>query len=229
MNTNSNNYTIVYASVMVIIVAFLLAFVSSSLKEKQTRNVELDTKKQILTALHVAPEELKNADATFAKYEVKDMLLNPEDGTLSEYKGANFPVSFEKEVKENGRLHVFVANKDNDTKYVFPVYGAGLWGAIWGYVALNSDKQTVYGVYFSHASETPGLGADIAGVPFQREFDGKKALDNGDVALSVVKKGKVTKPDFEVDGISGGTITSVGVDDMLKNCLRNYIKFLNTK
>ena len=197
MNTNSNSYTIIYASVMVVIVAFLLAFVSSSLRSIQDKNVELDTKKQILAALNIK---------------------NVED--------AEAATGYEKEAKEHQRLHVFVAEVNGETKYVFPVYGAGLWGAIWGYVALNSDKDTVYGVYFSHASETPGLGAEIAGQHFQDEFLGKKTLDNGEVALGVVKNGKVEKPDYQVDGISGGTITSVGVDAMLKACLNSYKSFL---
>ena len=148
-----------------------------------------------------------------------------EDGTLTPYEGA-FVTSYEKDFKENGRAHIFVCEIEGQTKYVIPVYGAGLWGAIWGYVALNSDKDTVYGVYFSHASETPGLGAEIAGQQFQDEFLGKKTLDNGEVALGVVKNGKVEKPDYQVDGISGGTITSVGVDVMLKTCLNSYKSFL---
>ncbi len=222
MNTNSNSYTIIYASVMVVIVAFLLAFVSSSLRETQAKNVELDTKKQILAALHI--QGVEDAEAEYNKYIKGDMLMD-ENGALTENTGA-FATAYEKEVKENNRLHVFVAEVDGEKKYVFPVYGAGLWGAIWGYVALNSDKDTVYGVYFSHASETPGLGADIAGAPFQAAFDGKKTLENGEVALGVVKNGKVEKADYQVDGISGGTITSVGVDSMLKTCLSNYKKFL---
>ena len=228
MNTNSNSYTIIYASVMVIIVAFLLAFVNSSLKETQTKNIELDTKKQILTSINATAEDLKDADAAFAKYQMKDMLLQA-DGSLSEYDGAKFPTSFEKEAKENNRLHVFVADVNGEQKYIFPVYGAGLWGAIWGYVALDSDKDTVFGVYFSHASETPGLGAEIAAPAFQGQFPGKKTVENGEIALGVVKNGKVEKADYQVDGISGGTITSVGVNDMLKNCLTNYKSFLTNK
>ena len=154
-----------------------------------------------------------------------DVQVMNEDGTLTENAGA-FATAYEKEAKENHRLHVFVAEVDGETKYVFPVYGAGLWGAIWGYVALNSDKDTVYGVYFSHASETPGLGAEIATPQFQGEFPGKKTLENGEIALGVVKNGKVEKPDYQVDGISGGTITSVGVDAMLKTCLNSYKNFL---
>ena len=221
MNTNSNSYTIIYASVMVIIVAFLLAFVSSSLKETQNKNVEMDTKKQILAALN--NRGVENPDAEYSKY-VKDMLMN-EDGTLTENTDA-FVTGYEKEVKENNRLHVFVADIDGAKKYVFPVYGTGLWGAIWGYVALNDDKNTVYGTYFSHASETPGLGAEIAGESFQNEFKDKKTIENGEVALGVVKFGKIEKPDYQVDGISGGTITSVAVDAMIKGCLGNYKKFL---
>ena len=222
MNTNSNSYTIIYASIMVVIVAFLLAFVSSSLRTIQGKNVELDTKKQILAALNI--KDVKDADAEYNKYVKADMLMNV-DGTLTENTGA-FTTAYEKEVKEYQRLHVFVAEVNGETKYVFPVYGAGLWGAIWGYVALNADKDTVYGVYFSHASETPGLGAEIAGALFQGEFPGKKTMENGEVALSVVKNGKVDKPAYQVDGISGGTITSVGVDAMLKTCLNNYKNFL---
>ena len=222
MNTNSNSYTIIYASVMVVIVAFLLAFVSSSLKAIQNKNQELDTKKQILAALNI--RDVKDADAEYNKYVKGDMLMNV-DGTLTENTDG-FSISYEKEAKENNRLHVFVCEVDGETKYVVPVYGAGLWGAIWGYVALNADKDTVYGVYFSHASETPGLGAEIATEHFQNEFVGKKTLENGAVALGVVKNGKVEKPDYQVDGISGGTITSVGVDAMLKACLNSYISFL---
>lgn len=225
MKTNSNSYTIIYAAVMVVIVAFMLAFVSSSLRDRQNRNVEFDTKKQILSALNV--RNVEDVENTYKKYVKQDMLMQP-DGTLTENQDG-FSTAYEKEVKTNKRFHVFVAEKDGDTKYVFPVYGTGLWGAIWGYVALNSDKNTVYGVYFSHASETPGLGAEIATEHFQTLFSGKKAVDNGQIVLGVVKNGKVENPECQVDGISGGTITSDGVNLMLKNCLSNYKKFLTKK
>ena len=225
MNTNSNSYTIIYASVMVVIVAFLLAFVSSSLRETQNKNVELDTKKQILAALNI--KDVKDAEAEYNKYVKGDMLMNV-DGTLTENTGA-FATAYEKEAKENNRLHVFVAEVDGEKKYVFPVYGAGLWGPIWGYIALNDDKDTVYGVYFSHQGETPGLGAEITTTKFQDQFLGKHVMENGTVALGVEKHGKVAKPDYQVDGISGGTITSKGVDAMIKDCLSMYNSFLTNK
>ena len=224
MNTNSNSYTIIYAAIMVVIVAFLLAFVSSSLKETQYKNVEKDTKKQILSAINVT--DVKDAEAEFAKYEVKDMLMQA-DGTLAPYTDA-FQVSYKGEIAEK-RFHVFECKVDGATKYILPIYGAGLWGPIWGYVALNEDKDTVYGVYFSHAGETPGLGAEIATPKFQAQFAGKKVTENGAIGLTVAKNGKVTKPDYEVDGISGGTITSQGVDAMLKDCLKEYNPFLSNK
>lgn len=225
MNTNSNSYTIIYASVLVVIVAFLLAFVSSSLREKQNKNIELDTKKQILAALNV--RDVKDVDSEYNKYVKSDMLMQP-DGSLKENTEA-FATSYEKEAKENGRLHIFVAEVDGEQKYVFPVYGVGLWGMIWGYVALDGDKDTVFGTYFSHAGETPGLGAEIATPNFQGLFKGKKTIENGEIALGVVKNGKVVKPDYQVDGISGGTITSNGVNQMLKDCLAKYKSFLTNK
>ena len=225
MNTNSNSYTIIYASVMVVIVAFLLAFVNSSLRDLQGKNVELDTKKQILSALGI--REVENAEAKFAEVVKEDMLV-AEDGSLKPYEGS-FVTGYEKAYKEKGEAHIFVCEIDGQKKYVIPVYGTGLWGAIWGYVALNDDKDTVYGTYFSHASETPGLGAEIATEHFQNEFKDKNVLDGDAIVLDVVKNGKVDKPEFQVDGISGGTITSVAVGQMLKNCMGNYTKFLTAK
>lgn len=218
LSTNSNSYTLIYAAVMVVIVAFLLSFVSSALREKQTANVKLDTKKQILSSLNVTNVD---ADAYFTA-NVKDMVLAGD--SLVEYAG-EFATLYETEGKA-GRNHVFVCNVNGQTKYVIPVYGAGLWGAIWGYVALNDDKNTVFGTYFSHASETPGLGAEIATPAFQQRFVGKHIGDSTSVKISVVKNGKVADAEYEVDGISGGTITSTGVDAMLKTCFGNYNVFL---
>ena len=220
MNTNKNSYIFIYASVMVIIVAFLLAFVSSTLSPIQQKNVELDKKKQVLAALNIFE---KDAEAAYATYVKADQLLNA-DGTVATENGG-FKV--ENSAVSANQLPLYVCEVEGETKYVIPLYGAGLWGPIWGYVALNADKETIYGVYFSHAGETPGLGAEITNRDkFQVPFIGKQALTNGNVVISVVKNGKVQNPDFEVDGISGGTITSQGVDAMLKNSIGLYKAFL---
>ena len=225
MNTNSNSYTIIYASVMVVIVAFLLAFVSSSLKATQDKNVQLDTKKQILAALNI--KNVEDADAEYQKYVKGDMLMNV-DGTLTENTG-EFATNYEKEAKEQQRLHVFVCEVDGQTKYVVPVYGAGLWGAIWGYVALNEDKDTVYGTFFDHQGETPGLGAEITTPEFNKEFRNKQIFSGNQLVGILVVKGGNASGANEVDAISGGTITSKGVETMIKNYLTYYEPFLKQK
>lgn len=220
MEKNRNKYTLIYASVIVVIVAFLLAFTNIALKSRQDRNVELDTKKQILASLNI--RNVKDADAEYNKYVKMDMLLQP-DGTLLVNDG-KFASNYSDEISKK-RYHVFRCSVYGETKYVFPLYGAGLWGAIWGYVSLNEDRNTVFGAYFSHQSETPGLGAEIASTKFQGEFTNKRVLKNKVVALSVTKYGKVVDNNYEVDGISGGTITSKGVDSMIKKCLNYYKPF----
>jgi Na+-transporting NADH:ubiquinone oxidoreductase subunit C len=224
LDTSSNTYTIVYASVMVIIVAFLLAFISSVLKPTQDANVENDTKGQILTSLNIdikasgfnVADEFKN---------VQDMLWNGTE--LVPYEG-KFLSSYGSAIKA-GELHVFVAQVEGETKYVLPVTGRGLWGGLWGYIALNADKKTVYGTYFYHESETAGLGARIGERWFQEQFNGKPVFagENTEaVALKVVKAG-ASKAENEIDGVTGATLTSDGVSAMVQDGLSVYLSFIN--
>lgn len=219
MNTNSNGYTIAYASILVTIVAALLAIVYSALNDRIEDNVKLDTKKQILSALNIKDDE--NAADIFEK-NVKHYVM-AEDGSLKEYDG-KFITVFSKDTN----VHVFECNVNDTIKYVLPVNGAGLWGPIWGYVALKNDKNTVDGIYLGHEGETPGLGAEIANEKFTEKFIGKKVFGEGsdDILLGVEKNGKVSLPNHQVDGISGGTITSKGVDAMLKDGLSKFKAFL---
>lgn len=222
LNTNSNVYTIVYAAVMVIIVAFLLVFVSQTLKERQTANIINDTKQQILSALNLRDQA--DVASTYSKVIKADALMQA-NGSLQDYKG-EFNTSYKSEF-DKGNLHVFVAEIDGQKKYVIPMNGLGLWGTIWGYIALNEDRNTVYGIYFSHSSETPGLGGEIAGTKFQDRFPGKLVVNGRDVALKVVKYGKADKNSkYEVDGVTGATITSTGVNTMINKVLSAYIPFL---
>ena len=222
LDTNSNVYTIVYASVMVGIVAFLLAFVSSSLKPIQDANVENDTKGQILTSLNI---DINGIDVSAAFSEkVQDMVW---DGTqLVPYEGA-FNSTYGGLIKE-GILHVFVAQTEDGVKYVIPVTGRGLWGGLWGYIALNEDKQTVYGTYFYHESETAGLGARIGERSFQELFNGRPLFaqpGSQTVDLAVVKSG-AAQNELEVNGITGATLTSNGVNAMIKDGLGAYSSFI---
>ena len=118
---------------------------------------------------------------------------------------------------------------NGEVKYILPVYGAGLWGPIWGYVAVNNDGTTIYGAYFSHQGETPGLGAEIAKPEFQVQFEGKELYKDGEFrAIDVMKAGQKPADNADyVNAISGGTVTSKGVEAMLKSCLSDYSAFLN--
>ncbi len=220
-NTNSNSYIIIYAAVIVVIVAFLLAFVSSALSSKQEENVTNDVKNQILLALQIETTDVTNTYASM----VKDYLWNGKE--LVEVPAKDFQTNYNTEIKA-GRYHVFTAHVDGDDKYVLPVYGMGLWGPIWGYIALNSDRKTVFGAYFDHQSETAGLGAEIKDSrKWQHQFVGKEVTDGQKIILGVKKAADNPNPKCEVDAVTGATLTSNGVDAMLKSGLANYLSFIN--
>ena len=233
MNTNKNSYTLLYAVVMVVVVALLLALVSSGLKSKQTENVELDRKKQILSSLQIDLTD-KNPAELYDKYIVQELVVNNKAEIISENKGDAFAIDVVKEFSkklEARKLPVYVAEVDGKTKYIIPLRGAGLWGPIWGFVALDDDKNTVFGTFFTHASETPGLGAEISTPQFQQEFVGKRILNDKQefVSIAVMKIGQKTDTQEQVDAISGGTITSKGVEHMLLNSIGQYEAFLKNK
>ena len=221
IDKNSDVYAVLYSAVVVVIVAFLLAGVSSALKPMQDANVELDKKKQILASLN--ERNLPDAAATYDALIVADPIVDAQGNVVAENGG--FEVANDAVNEDN--LPLYIAEIDGATKYILPMTGNGLWGGIWGYLALNDDCNTIYGVYFSHASETPGLGAEIAGDKFQGRFPGKKVYgENGEVGLSVLKKS--ADAEFHVDAVSGATITCNGVDAMLKLKLSPYYKYLNS-
>lgn len=233
MNTNSNGYTVIYATVMVIIVALMLALVSSALKDTQTANVELDKKKQILASLNIDLEG-KDAVSIYNQYIVEELVINFKAEILDSSELCAFKIDFLKELAKaeaERKLPIYVAKVDGKTKYIMSMKGTGLWGPIWGYVALNEDKNSIFGSYFSHASETPGLGAEIAYKPFQRTLIDKKILgaDLSFKSISVLKPDNKPNSEYEIDGISGGTITSKAVEKMIFNCLGQYKAFYDIK
>lgn len=198
LNTNNNTYTIVYSAILVVIVAFLLAFVSQSLKSKQDANVALDQKKQILNALN----------------------LRGLDGDAAEAKYAEVV----KEEKELDGQNFYICDINGEEVCVVSMKGMGLWGGISGFVALHTADNAVkvYGVYFNHESETAGLGAEIKdSQAWQEKFIGKKVFndDLSEIVLSVVKK--VDDPETQVDAVTGATLTSNGVNDMLHDGLKS--------
>lgn len=234
MKTNSNSYTIIYSAVLVVIVAFLLAFVFQALKPAQDANVALDKQKQILYALN-QDRNMSNSEALY-KYKtlvIADDIIDINGNTVKAGQQGGTLTGFRLNSKDakNGHLAIFRCKVDGKDKYVIPVYGNGLWGPISGYIAINADKATVFGAYFNHESETAGLGAEIKdNAKWQAQFRGKhlfgSTLDK--IALSVKKKGTAHGVN-EVDGVTGATLTSNGVSDMLqsdKGGLQAYVKYL---
>ena len=233
MKTNSNSYTIIYSVIIVVIVAFLLAFVFQALKPMQDANVALDKKKQILNSLNIRELNDAQADAKYKEVIVADRVIDEKGKVLlpGTTGGENAGFKLESKDYKEGKLALYICRVNGETKYVVPVYGMGLWGPISGYIALNADKSTIYGVYFNHESETAGLGAEIKdNKAWQEKFQGKKLFKNGDdkaIALSVEKK--VEDPTTQVDAVTGATLTSNGVRDMLHEALGKYLVFINQK
>lgn len=234
LKTNSNTYIIIYSTLLVVIVAFLLAFVFQTLKPIQDTNVALDKKKQILAALNISGLDGEAAAKKYAEVVLADRVINTdglevETGTKGGEKAGFLLNSADYKA---GKLALFVCEVEGKTKYVIPVYGMGLWGPIWGYIAIDSDKNTVYGAYFNHDSETAGLGAEIKdNAVWRGQFKGKKIFSTGnsDIALAVKKHSDIKNPASEVDAVTGATLTSDGVSQMFKECLGSYKVFLNEK
>lgn len=219
---------------MVVIVAFLLAFVSSALKPTQDQNVALDKKKQILAALNVRGlKDAQDIEAKYNQFVVADMIVKADGTTVNNGdKKDNAGFLIDNKSISADCLPIYKCKVNDATKYLVPMTGRGLWGGLWGYIAINDDLQTVYGAYFSHESETAGLGALIADAKFQDQFQGKHLFaDNAEeIALTVVKNGKIEKgkENTQVDGITGATLTSIGVANMVHDGLQQYLSYFKS-
>lgn len=236
MNKQSNSYTILYSIVLVVVVAFVLSFAAMSLSSKQKANVEIEKKGNILESVGLLKIE-KGADKDkvivdeYDKYIKGSYLVNRAGDVVSTDVKATFNV-FINLTKEYGKpeaeqqLPFFMAEVDGAKKYIFPVQGTGLWGPVWGYVALDEDLTTIYGVVFDHASETPGLGAEITMPQFRDQFVGKTLFENNDFVGILIVKGTAEGNIHQVDAISGGTITSRSVESMINNNLAAYKEYI---
>ena len=230
LNTNSNTYIIAYSCILVVIVAFLLAFVSSSLKPIQDVNVALDKKKQILAALNIRNLSDQESAQKYGEVIDSDDIIDAQGNIVKQGKKGGEETGFllKSADYKAGKLAVFNCTIEGKKKYVIPVYGMGLWGPIWGYIAVNEDGNTVYGAYFNHEGETAGLGAEIKdSKKWQDLFIGKKIYDDkGKAILSVKKSSEIKDKSCEVDGVTGATLTSVGVSDMLQEGFAKYKNYL---
>ena len=247
MNTNSNVYTIVYTTIIVVVAAAILAIAAMALKPKQDANIKAETISQMLTAAGFSSKEdlakLGN-DQILGMYSqnIKNAFLIDKDGNKipdgeldTEVSSIELQDNLKQENKNiaagDAKLPVYVFEKDGADINVIPCYGAGLWGPIWGYIAFNADCTEIVGAYFDHESETPGLGAKIKDEPwFREQFVGKKVnFSKPDDSFNIVKGGAPKDDKSAVDAITGATMTCNGLDAALDTWFKAYIPFLEKK
>ncbi len=243
MKNFSNKYIYIYSVVLVLIVATVLALLAVGLKPYQQKNIKAEQMQQLLASAGIKVER-NVAEENYDKYIIAEYTVNGNGEVIDEYsegkqqKGSErpFDVNVKSQYKSlkggatDVKLPVYVCKKDDgQTIYIVPVRGTGLWGDVWGNVALKSDLNTISGVIFDHESETPGLGSKITDDPnFAKSFE-NKTMYEGDEFVSVkVEKRVGTQNPHAVDALSGATLTSNGVSAMIEDCLKFYLPYFNT-
>ena len=235
MNRDSNLYTFLFATIMVFVVATVLAFTSQSLKDLQSENVRKEKMQNILSTVGIIIDR-DGAEELFNKY-IEDQLAIQNDGSIDASVDVFNNVKLSLELKKTPKdqdFPLYVANIESEKYYIIPIRGNGLWNAIYGYISIKEDLNTIKGVVFDHIGETAGLGAEITQDWFIERFVDEKLFDinNNLVGIKVSKTNNdpnnSDKNDHEVDAISGATITGDGVTDMIKERLEHYIPYFNT-
>jgi Na+-transporting NADH:ubiquinone oxidoreductase subunit C len=243
----TNRYIFIYSSVMVIVVAAILSTAAMVLKPLQEKNIAIAKIQGILRAVEITAES-DNAQTLFDETILEEIVINQDgevtgrytDGKFIEGQDRAFEINLKEELynKKQGdpfKVPLYMAEAEGEKIYIIPLLGTGLWGPIYGNLALKADMNTVFGADFGHDKETPGLGAEIDTRPFANQFKGKTIFnESGEFVSIIVKKGGAsTMPAAEqihgVDAISGGTITSDGVTKMIDNCIENYVAYFKSQ
>jgi len=240
MKNFSNTYIFLFSSALVVLVAAILSFVSESLKPIQQLNVEIEKKQDILRSVGEAQEYASVDDKNsyiidlYEKF-IKNSLVINSKGEVVEGRDAfeitkDMKNELAKPLEERGLPLFIYENETGIKRFVIPLRGKGLWGPIWGYISLADDYTTIYGCVYDHQSETPGLGAEIREEWFQKEFHDKRIFDETGkfVSVEVVKGGVNADNKYAVDAISGGTITSKGLQYMIFDCLVSYENYFKS-
>lgn len=247
INKDSNGYTFAFAIALVVVVGASLALISKGLKPMQDKNAEIKKQLDILSAMMDLEKEginRGNAEVKFKEFvDLEKAVVLDMDGNVVEgvfdvdgkvIDGGAFDVDIKKEFKDKKRKEehrnypLFVAEQDGKTRYIIPVVGKGLWGPIWGNVCLDEDMETIIGASFGHQGETPGLGAEIKQPFFIDRWINEKISNDGElVKFEIVKDGSGAL-DSKVDGITGGTITSKGVEEMVNRCVAPYVPYFES-
>ena len=243
IDTDKNVYTVVFATVMVVVVGSVLAFLASGLSDRIKENERFEKQQNILYAMGVNENEdegnvnfipTDRVEGEFSKYITEQLVISGDQITNDEEA---YLIDLKKQLAiaktgETPKLPLFIGEKDGKKYYIIPMYGKGLWDAIWGFVALDNNL-VVQGVYFDHKGETPGLGANIKQRYFMDDFAGESILDGTRYAGIAVAKGNndpvnKIKDDNEVDALAGATITGNGVSAMIRESVNLYKDYLET-
>lgn len=239
INKDSNGYTVGFAFVLVCVVGAILAILALGLKPMQQKNADIKKKMDIISAMMPTKEfdanvNRGNAEEKFTELiQIEKAIVLDMNGKLKEGIIA-LDVDIRKERRDktlaesDKNYPLFIGEKDGETMYVIPVVGNGLWGPIWGNISVGEDLTTIKGASFGHKGETPGLGAEITQAFFINRWVGEEISTNGEaVKFEVVKNGSGNEQ-MKVDGITGGTITSVGVQEMVNRCMKPYVEYFKT-
>lgn len=243
----SNTYIILFSIALTIVLGGLLSLTSVGLKPAQDKQVELDTKKKILGAvMDISTIEDPNELLELYDRKVESLVVDYEGNEVTTDEKGNPIVAEKISIQKNYRRDpaerlypVFKykgdENPDQVDAYIFPMFGSGLWDWISGYLAVDSDLNTVRGIAFDHKQETPGLGARITSAIIQGRYVGKELYnDQGElVSVTMVKgEGNAGLTEHQVDGMSGATLTAKGVNQMMEHylkCYQPYIKKIKSE
>ena len=234
MSRDSNLYTFLFVGIMIVGIASILAYTSQTLKPMQDENVKNEKMQNILSTVGIN-DSREEAEKSYKKYIVEELALKI-DGSINENINPFSDLNLAKELKkdyEDQHFPLYVAEINSEKYYIIELRGTGLWDAIWGYISLKSDFNTVNGVSFDHKGETAGLGAEITKDWFKESFKDEKIFNSdGELVGITVLKGNndpnnIDKDDHEVDAISGSTITGDGVTDMIYERVNNYLPYLS--
>ncbi len=230
--TNTNAYTFIFAIVMVVVVGTLLAFAATSLQPTQYENMRQEKMQNIIATVGIETDRA-GAETLYREY-IKEEIVLDNEGNVREGVNA-FEVDLAKEIKrepQEQNFPLYIAEVEGENFYIIPLRGAGLWNAIFGYISLKDDINTVKGVVFDHLGETPGLGAEITQVWFRERYADEKIFDgSGNLVGIAATKGtpSTSKDDNRVDAISGATITVDGVTDMIYERLQHYLPYFENQ
>ncbi len=236
INKDNNGYTFLFAIIIIVVVGSGLAALSVGLKTAQNTNVEIKNKMDILGAIKIESTR-QNADDLYEKYILSDECLVLDDNGLVKEDVVLGDVDIQKEYRENVakkredkdvNYPLYIANVEGAKKFIIPMVGTGLWGPVWGYIAVNDDCQSIYGATYFHKTETPGLGAEISTALFQDQYVDELISEDGVYKkMLMMKDGSGATEKYKVDGITGGTITSKGVEEMFDRTVQVYVDYFN--